>query len=76
MKISIILFSFLISVVITDSNNAKKMNECTELGANCRTTAQQEYDDGNYTMAEYDLFYYNICPNAQLECELRRVSES
>lgn len=41
---------------------------CNQLVGNCRATAVQEYNNGNYSEAVYHMFYDSICPNAGLEC--------
>lgn len=41
---------------------------CTELVQNCRATAVQEYENGNYSEAAFHMFYDAICLNGGLDC--------
>lgn len=59
--------------VITDYNKMTSCFEeidepCNDLVVNCRATADENLASGLYNMAQWDLFYNSICPNAGLDC--------
>lgn len=75
MKYLILISGFLfmgsVDSKITEENTTCMVDPgkiCNELVDNCRATAVQEYNNGNYTEAQYHMFYDDICPNAGLEC--------
>ena len=70
--ILVTLFMVVTSADLTHSSSTVldngEIDECEELGANCHATANQEYENGNYSFEVWYMFVYDICPTAQLDC--------
>lgn len=51
---------------------------CTDLLSNCVGTAQEAYDNGDYSDEIYEMFVLGICPDAFTSCwlaeEIRRIN--
>lgn len=48
--------------------NSSDPEICTQLVENCRATATEAYEEGEYSEATWAMFYYDICPAGGLDC--------
>lgn len=55
-----------VGVNLADSD--PDLQDCADLTNNCVATADEQYENGNYSEAQWHMFVESICPNAGMQC--------